>query len=196
MSGRIADRSGLKATVDRSDDDRPAVSDEAAALLERVTSGVVIVDERLELLHANAAARELLGFRHSEPAGFALLSLLPGLKNVAGPRTTRSPAEVLFADLIGKSTVVHGIFNGRSGAVEVAAARQHDAGGDRWVLTIRDVSALEGDHRRLLRAHHELEDFNRMAVGRELRMIEMKREVNALLRELGRAERYGDLLPG
>lgn len=36
----------------------------------------------------------------------------------------------------------------------------------------------------------ELEQFNRMAVGRELRMIELKKEINALCRELGRSEPY------
>ena len=36
----------------------------------------------------------------------------------------------------------------------------------------------------------ELERFNRLSVGRELRMIELKEEVNALLRELGREEEY------
>lgn len=36
----------------------------------------------------------------------------------------------------------------------------------------------------------EMEQFNKMAVGREMRMIELKKEVNALCRELGREERY------
>lgn len=37
---------------------------------------------------------------------------------------------------------------------------------------------------------NELEQFNKMAVGRELRMIELKQEVNALCRELGREDAY------
>ena len=36
----------------------------------------------------------------------------------------------------------------------------------------------------------ELERFNRLAVGRELRMIELKRQVNALAQELGRPAPY------
>ncbi|MFH2138540.1 MAG: HAMP domain-containing protein [Candidatus Omnitrophota bacterium] len=35
-----------------------------------------------------------------------------------------------------------------------------------------------------------IESFNKMAVGRELRMVELKREINRLSRELGRAEPY------
>jgi hypothetical protein len=37
---------------------------------------------------------------------------------------------------------------------------------------------------------HELEQFNRLAIGREERMIELKREVNTLAQELGRREPY------
>jgi hypothetical protein len=36
------------------------------------------------------------------------------------------------------------------------------------------------------RRNEELERFNRVTIGRELDMIELKRQVNALSRELGR----------
>lgn len=36
----------------------------------------------------------------------------------------------------------------------------------------------------------ELELFNSLAVGRELQMIELKKEVDALLCEFGREEKY------
>ncbi len=36
----------------------------------------------------------------------------------------------------------------------------------------------------------ELEHFNKLAVGRELRMVELKKEINALLSELSRKEKY------
>jgi PAS domain S-box-containing protein len=43
----------------------------------------------------------------------------------------------------------------------------------------------------ILKKHNrELEQFNKMTTGRELRMIELKKEVNALCRELGRKEPY------
>lgn len=42
----------------------------------------------------------------------------------------------------------------------------------------------------LVERNSELDQFNRLAVGRELRMIELKREVNALCRALGRSEVY------
>lgn len=42
----------------------------------------------------------------------------------------------------------------------------------------------------LRRRTEELERFNRLAVGRELRIVELKREVNALSKLLGRPEPY------
>jgi HAMP domain-containing protein len=39
----------------------------------------------------------------------------------------------------------------------------------------------------------ELEQFNQLAVGRELKMIELKEQVNELLRQLGRAEEFPGL---
>lgn len=39
---------------------------------------------------------------------------------------------------------------------------------------------------------NQLERFNRLAVGRELRMSELKSEINGLLRELGREGKYRD----
>jgi two-component system CheB/CheR fusion protein len=36
----------------------------------------------------------------------------------------------------------------------------------------------------------EIGEFNRMAVGRELRMIELKEEINRLLVERGMEEKY------
>jgi PAS domain S-box-containing protein len=58
------------------------------------------------------------------------------------------------------------------------------------VLSSRDITGgklLEED---LRRQAAELERFNRLAVGRELRMIELKRQINRLSRQLGRPEPF------
>jgi PAS domain S-box-containing protein len=60
---------------------------------------------------------------------------------------------------------------------------------------LRDFSA-ELEHRvadrtaELLASNNELKQFNRTMVDRELRMIELKKEVNELCRRAGEAERY------
>jgi len=49
---------------------------------------------------------------------------------------------------------------------------------------------LQANEEQLQEKMKDLERFNRLAVGREHRMVELKREINELLRELGREEEY------
>ncbi len=59
--------------------------------------------------------------------------------------------------------------------------------GDNEIIGIFGVSR---DITELKRAEEELTKLNKLMVGRELQMIELKKETNGLLRELGRPEKY------
>jgi PAS domain S-box-containing protein len=67
-------------------------------------------------------------------------------------------------------------------------------GGINMLMDITERKKSEEDLLRShseLRAHaEELARFNRVAVGREMRMVELKKEVNELCRRLGEAARY------
>lgn len=54
----------------------------------------------------------------------------------------------------------------------------------------RDITAQKHAERQLRKNMAELEQFNRLAVGRELRMIELKRQVNEMARAAGLDEPY------
>jgi len=56
------------------------------------------------------------------------------------------------------------------------------------VAMILPATLLSGQE--LAEANRELERFNRLAVGREMRMVELKRENNELARQLGREPSY------
>lgn len=58
------------------------------------------------------------------------------------------------------------------------------------VGSVTDITARKATQAELQQKIDELERFNRAAVGRELRMAELKQEINALCRQLGRAEVY------
>jgi PAS domain S-box-containing protein len=62
------------------------------------------------------------------------------------------------------------------------------------VLALEDVTKRKENERKLRKSIADLEEFNRLMVGREMRVIEMKKEVNALLAELGREPRYQSVI--
>lgn len=54
----------------------------------------------------------------------------------------------------------------------------------------RDITDRKEAENTLAERLQELEEFQTLTVGRELRMVELEKEVNGLLRELGREEKY------
>jgi PAS domain S-box-containing protein len=58
------------------------------------------------------------------------------------------------------------------------------------ISTARDVTERMQAEEALKHEYEELERFNRVTLNRELRMIELKKEINALLRAAGHAEKY------
>jgi two-component system CheB/CheR fusion protein len=54
----------------------------------------------------------------------------------------------------------------------------------------RAIAALRAGEASLRASNHDLARFNRAAVGRELRMIELKREINEMCNQLGQPARY------
>lgn len=56
--------------------------------------------------------------------------------------------------------------------------------------TVQDVTLRKGAEEELKRRNEELELFNKAALGREMRMLELKREINGLAREQAREPPY------
>lgn len=54
----------------------------------------------------------------------------------------------------------------------------------------RDITKRKNAERDLRQKMDELERFNNLSVGRELKMIELKKEINLLLQKLGEPEKY------
>jgi PAS domain S-box-containing protein len=75
---------------------------------------------------------------------------------------------------------------------ELSAALIVDAQGKpkAFMALIRDITERKRAEKELARTVSNLQRFNRLAVGRELQMIELKREVNDLLRSMDRQEKY------
>jgi PAS domain S-box-containing protein len=56
--------------------------------------------------------------------------------------------------------------------------------------TVQDITARKRAEEELRAANHELTRFNQVTLGRELRIIELKKQVNALCARLGESLRY------
>ena len=65
-----------------------------------------------------------------------------------------------------------------------------EGGPERIILVIEDITARKQAEENLRQNLEELERFNRAMVGRELRMIELKKEINELCRMTGEERRY------
>lgn len=60
------------------------------------------------------------------------------------------------------------------------------------VVVFRDITEQRRNERELQQRMDELQRFNRLTIGREERMIALKQEINQLLAELGREQKYAD----
>ena len=58
------------------------------------------------------------------------------------------------------------------------------------MASFEDISERKRAENELKKKNEELELFNRLTVGRELKMIELKKEINALLLQLGKESKY------
>lgn len=120
-----------------------------------------------------------------------LLQLSPEDLDAAGKEEERRRALKIIAE------TGHALFEtalvARSGEtipVEVSS-RVFERRGERWVLSIaRDITERKRAREELLKHMDELQRFHRCTVDRELNMIALKREINELLKQAGRQEKY------
>ena len=147
------------------------------------------------IVDANRAACDYYGF---DPARLQSMNI----KDINTLTADEVQAEMERARTLGKThfDFRHRLASGEVRDVEVYSSPVSAEGaGGRLLLhsIVIDVTArkqaeaaLQQQSEALRQRNDELDRFNRVAVGRELDMIVFKRQVNALSRELGRAEPF------
>ena len=157
-------------------------------LFESARDGILILDlDTGRITDVNPFLIELLGFSHDEMVGKTIGELSPfkdTVSNQAMMERLQKDGFVRYEDLPLETK------DGRHIAVEFVS-NVYQAGDVKVIqCNIRDISGRKQAEAAIRQRTAELEHFHRMSVGRELEMIELKKEVNELARLLGRTPPY------
>ena len=152
--------------------------------LECLGEATLLIDGSGHITDYNAAAASLLQLNEDLSWNGHLNDLIP---EAAALLTTPPPLK-LPGNLCGWSTTVAFSNSARRLEIQVLITSTPSVTGA--VVSLRNISAEAEAHETLLKAYRELEKFNQMSVGRELRMVELKTEINALLIAAGLPKRH------
>jgi len=161
------------------------------AILETAVEGIITIDERGTIESVNPAAEKLFGYRASEALGQNISLLMPSPYREQHDRYLSHYRDTGERKIIGIGREVSG--QRKDGSVfplELAVSEVRLAGRRIFTGFVRDISRRKQAEQELLEVNEDLTRFNRAAVDRELRMIELKREVNQLCTQVGLPPRY------
>ncbi len=167
-----------------------ASRDYLKAVLDSTTDAIYVADSKNgRILDVNRSMCEMYGYSHTE----ALQTPPGGLSQGVPPY---SQAEAMAwqeqARNCGPQTF-EWLAKRKIGTLfwaEVSIRFATLGTAERMVVTVRDISERKQVEEALKQKYTELERFNKVTVGREVRMIELKREINALLKAAGQPEKY------
>ena len=176
-----------------------AESQRRRALFDQSPVGIVVVDPQTgKFLDFNAMAHEQLGYSRAE---FSRLTLADVEAMQTPADMQRVIAEALRREAADFETQ-HRTRQGELRDIHVRASVVEVQGQRLFQSVWRDITERkrwEAELRRhteeLKASNEQLTRFNRVAVGRELQMIQLKREINELRRAAGLPDRYAARTP-
>lgn len=168
---------------------RRASEEKFRGLYESIKDGILLLDLRGNIQDANHVMLEMLGVTISE---IVLLSV----RDVASDRL-REELDAIIAKIIreGDSGELERELKRNDGSFLPISLRAWLVRDEErrpvgiWAL-VRDVTERRQVEAEIQRRIAEIEKLNAFMVGREMRIIEMKREVNDLMQQLKRPPRY------
>lgn len=142
---------------------------------------IVSADESGRIILWNPAAEKMIGYSRKEAMGLLIEAIVPPEyreKHREGFKRFLSTGE---GALIGKVTEIEGLRrDGTKFPTEMSLTAEKSA--DKWVFTavIRDISDRKSLECKLREKLYEMERLNKLMVGRELKMEELRAEIRAL----------------
>jgi len=169
------------------------VRDHLSAILEAIPDSFMVLDLDHRIVLANQTVRKLAGGKDPVAAGLRCHQVSHHSETPCTGLEDPCPLQQVVATGV-PTTVTHTHYDadGNETKVEVSGAPIFDET-DKVVQVIevcRDITEREQAETRLQATVTDLERFNRLAVGREERMMELKREVNEMARKAGIAPPY------
>lgn len=160
-----------------------------ANMLEESLNEIYVFDaETLKFQMVNRGARENIGYSMEELSTLTPLELKTeytpeSFATLIRPLRTGEQRMIMF-------TSHHRRKDGSVYPVEVHLQLFSDTSPAMFIAIILDITERKQQEMSLQQRTGELGRFNRMAVGREKRIIELKRQVNELSQELGKPKPY------
>ena len=161
------------------------------AVVETARDAIVSAGAEGRILTFNRAAEQMFGRAAADVFNQPLTALMPerfrqaheaGMRRFLSTGASRVIGQVL--DLVGLRQ------DGQEFPIELSLATWTIEPAVFFTAIIRDVTVRKQAEAALKQERDELQKANQLMLGREERVIELKRQVNALLQELGRPPQY------
>ncbi len=164
---------------------------ETENIMNTMINSLVVVGPDGRIIKANKAAFDLLGYSEAELIGMPFDKII-GPKDKDGGRIGMKKLIEEATDSVVNFETTCMAKDGREIPVNLSASVMRDEGGNLRgiVCDACDITEKKRAEEERQKYMAELERFNRLAVDRELKMIELKREVNRLYERLGEKPRY------
>ena len=188
----IAD--SIAVAIERNHAEEAALASERKirAMSESSLDALIMIDGKANIIFWNPAAERIFGYNAEEVMGRNLHELIV-------PAEERELASNGMAGFVqtGEGNVIGQVFeqqglrkDGSIFPAEIAvSALQME---NEWyaVGSVRDISDRKQAEDELQKHLHDLKQFERLAIGREERMIDLKTQINDLLEEMGQEKKY------
>lgn len=161
------------------------------AVVDSAIDAIISADSHGNIIFWNNAATHMFGYSGDEAVGKLLTLIMPERFHNAHKKGLNRVISTGESDIIGKTIEVSALRkNGGEFPVELSLAKWKACRGLFFTAIMRDITKRKQTEEFITKEKERLEDINKMMTGRELRVIELKKEVNTLLEELGREKRY------
>jgi len=152
-------------------------------LFEYAPDGYFISDLRGIFIDGNSIAEKIIGYKKEEIIGKSMLKL-----NLLSVDQAPKVVKRLTEHALGKQTEPEEfILNRKDGSkipTEISGTLVKIKGKSVVLGIVRDITERKKIEEELKRKNEELEKFNKMAVGRELKVIELKNKIEELEKKL------------